>query len=215
VEQISGSHSHYINKLLDNNCAQLQASVTSLGPNTTGLILTSAVAKKFWAVLAVLSNTSGGTVQVMSFQFEHQTSKEGQFASASDVVVLVDPDMVELVAAHQKSSVCLLCVGPVSLFQIPLHVHASDAEAYIRGHALRINDIIPDGQSSYFETRFERPRKGKFASVLSHFSRRFAKGAAYGRFETHKWQEANSTLTWPPPPIRLIRATVRIHDSNK
>jgi hypothetical protein len=148
VERISGSHSHYINKLLDNSCAQLQASVTSLGPNTTGLILTSAVAKKFWVVLAVLSNTSGGAVQIVSFQFEHQTSKEGQFASASDVIVPVDPDMVELVAAHQKSFVCLLCVGPVVLFQIPLHLHAGDAEAYIRGHALRINDIIPDGQSA-------------------------------------------------------------------
>jgi hypothetical protein len=160
VEQISGSFSHYINKVLDNKCALLQASVTLLGPNTTGLILTSAAAKKFWVVQAVLSNTSGGPLQVVSFQFEHQTSKQGQFASASDVIVPVDPEIVELLAARQKSSVCLLCVGPVTLFQIAHHAHAGDAEAYIRSHALRVNDIIPDGRSAarlIFVDKFKMP----------------------------------------------------------
>jgi hypothetical protein len=147
VEQISGSRSHYINKVLDNNCAQGRASVTLVGSNTTAAILTSAVAKKFWMLQAVLSNTSGGTLQIASFQFERESSKQGQSTSARDVIVPVDPEIVEVLVARQKSSVCLLCVGPVTLLQIPFHAHASDTEAYIRRHALRVNDIISDGQS--------------------------------------------------------------------
>ena len=48
-----GSHSHYINKVLDNNCAQFGGSFTSLGPNTAAPVLTAAVIKKF-GVLQVL-----------------------------------------------------------------------------------------------------------------------------------------------------------------
>ena len=109
VERTSGSHSHYINKVLDNNCAQFGGSFTSLGPNTAAPVLTAAVIKKFGVLQVALWNTSGGTLQIVSFQFEHQTAKQAQSAGASDVIVPVDPDMVELVAARQKSSVCLLC----------------------------------------------------------------------------------------------------------
>jgi hypothetical protein len=98
-------------------------------------------------VQANMSNTSGGMLEIASYQFEHETSTQGQSAKAADCITPVDPDMVALLVARQKSSVCLLCVGPVNLVQIPIHPHASDAEAYIRSHALRVNDIIPDGQS--------------------------------------------------------------------
>lgn len=146
VDQISGTSSHYINKVLDNDCALLRATGTELGPNTAAIILTSAVAKKFRVWQVAVSNSSGGVLQIVSFQFERETSKQDQSVKASDVIVPVDPDMVELVAARQRPSVCLLCVGPVTLFQIPIHAHASDAAAYIRSHALRVNDTIPDGQ---------------------------------------------------------------------
>jgi hypothetical protein len=86
VEQISGSYSHYINKVLDNNCAQFGGYFTSLGPNTAAPVLTAAVIKKFGVLQVVLWNTSGGTLQIVCFQFEHQTAKQAQSAGAFDVI---------------------------------------------------------------------------------------------------------------------------------
>jgi hypothetical protein len=146
VQQISGNKSHYINKILDNNCVPLRSSATVLGSKETATILGSTLAKNVGVCQAAVSNMSGGMVQVASYQFEREVSAQGKVSSGSpEVITPLDPSIVELLAARQRSSVNLFSFGPVSLIRIALHPHAGDVEAFIRDHALRLNDIIPDG----------------------------------------------------------------------
>lgn len=151
VEQISGSRSHYINKLLDGRCSALKASVTLLGPKEAADAFGSEVAKRFGVLQLVLSNTSEQALQILSVGFEQGTAdREKQANPQSDIrvsdIVPVDPSIVDMVVARQRSSASLFHIGPVSIISILLHDNP-DARIRLANLALRLNELIPSGSS--------------------------------------------------------------------
>jgi hypothetical protein len=146
VAGISGSESHYINKLLDSACSRVTGQAVAL---PTGIGPFRDLPKGILPVQLRLTNETGSAIQILSttiqptgtMQTNNSTSlKPGSEIQPTDISP-IDPALVATAAVAGRTGISVLRIGRFSLFN--LSHSGDDSSTLILKLGLRDNEIIP------------------------------------------------------------------------
>jgi len=151
VQQISGTESHYINKLLDSTCSGISAHASAIPANVAGFL--GFLPKEIIPIQLSIVNTSGSPIQVLSTLLEPQGSGSPETAKSEAAqnelphlsITPLDAELVSAAVSEKAAGANLLRIGRFALFSI--YPSSRDSGGMFFGMALRQNEIISNNIS--------------------------------------------------------------------